>query len=620
MSRVAGFKQAATEAGPDAANASSPVVSHELRRADAKLRILLAAATTAASGASMPEVCRSIGQVLCDELDWDFLAIWTLAPGTWVLRCSDSWMRPGSERGSFQAGVLAAALAPGVGLPGKAWSTRKVQWFTGDDTDSDAGSPTRPHTIMPPSALAEGLVGGLAIPVRCDEDVLAVIEVLGATKHPFDQPLADLLDTIGVQVALAELRGRAELRSELMRKELEEAREQLEAVMTCAPAFVATISRDDTILFLNRPWPYLSEEQTVGVSWKDFAETTRQAQMTSDLARVFEFGTVQSHEVIIKWPDGRPRWLSNHVGPMRIGGQIAAAVVISQDVTDAKVAEVDLAAAQRLASLGTLAAGVAHEINTPVQFVSDSVNFLREAAVDVLSLVERLETIQGLILNGGAPSELLEAATASSAAIAAIDLDYLRDNMPKAFDRALDGLERVATIVRSMKEFAHPAQTEMAPVDLNRAIQSTLTVATSEYKYVANLEVHLGELPPVVCLVNDINQVVLNIVVNAAHAIADFEKGSGHRGTITVSTLFDENHAVISIRDSGGGIREDIRGQVYDPFFTTKEVGRGTGQGLAIARAIVKDKHGGDLTFETTMGVGTTFFIRLPLKGKPRVA
>src|SRR5205823_5267382 len=146
-----------------------------------------------------------------------------------------------------------------------------------------------------------------------------------------------------------------------------------------------------------------------------------------------------------------------------------------------------------------------------------------------------------------------------------------------------------------MKEFAHPAQKDMAPADLNRAVQSTLTVATSEYKYVADLETELGQLPPVVCHVNDINQVVLNIVVNGAHAIGDAVKGSDRRGTIKVRTECQGDVAVISISDTGGGIPESVRGRIYDPFFTTKEVGRGTGQGLAIARTIVRDKHGGDL-------------------------
>lgn len=603
-----------------AADLGQSVEPQELRRVEARLRILMAASAITASRASMHEACLSIGQVLCDELNWDLVAVWGLHSSTWVLGCTDTWSRPASGLASLEAAVRTSALPPGIGLPGLAWSTRRVQWVTGEDTDGDALAMDHPRLVAQPSFRAAGLLGGLAVPVRWDEDVLAIVEIRGRAARAADPALADLLDTIGVQIALAELRGRAELRSELAQRELEEAREHLEAVMTCAPAVIATLGRDDAILFLNRAWPYLSPAQRVGASWRDFVEPSRQAPMASALRQVFESGVHQIHEVIVSGPDGRPRWLSNHVGPMRIGGNIAAAVVISQDVTDSKLAEVELADAQRLASVGTLAAGVAHEINTPVQFVSDSIHFVRDAGAEVLSLVATLEAVPRLVLDGGTTSELRDAATAAVAAIDGADLDYLRENLPKALDRALEGLQRVATIVRAMKEFAHPSQKEMAAVDLNRAILSTLTVATSEYKYIADLETALGELPSVVCHVNDINQVVLNIVVNAAHAISDRLKGTDRRGTITVGTVHRGDNVVISISDTGGGIPASVQSRIFDPFFTTKEVGRGTGQGLAIARTIVRDKHGGDLTFETTMDVGTTFLIRLPIAGKARTA
>ena len=350
------------------------------------------------------------------------------------------------------------------------------------------------------------------------------------------------------------------------------------------------------------------------------AEPRGSEQMVAALSKVFRLGEHDFHEVAVKGPDGLTRWLSNHVGPVRVGGQITAAVVISQDVTRAKLAQADLADAQRLASVGTLAAGVAHEINTPVQFVSDSVHFLRDASAEILSLIGELESLASLVARAPLPAELLDAATAAAGAVEAADLDYLRDNMPKAFARALDGLERVATIVRSMKEFAHPPQQEMAASDINRAVQSTLTVATSEYKYVADLETALGDVPHVVCHLNDVNQVVLNIVVNAAHAIGDVMKAQGQRGLIKVKTEQQGSDVLISIKDTGGGIPEAIRTRIFDPFFTTKEVGRGTGQGLAIARSLIEDKHGGELTFESEMGRGTTFLIRLPIAGKSSVS
>ena len=174
------------------------------------------------------------------------------------------------------------------------------------------------------------------------------------------------------------------------------------------------------------------------------------------------------------------------------------------------------------------------------------------------------------------------------------------------------------TIVRSLKEFAHPDPKEKTRVDLNHAIRSTLTIARNEYKYVADLETDLAPLPTVLCHAGDVNQAVLNLVVNAAHAIADAVKGSSRRGRIRVRTRVEGDAVVIAVEDDGTGIPDAVRDRIFEPFFTTKEVGRGTGQGLAIARAVVVGKHGGAITFETEPGKGTTFFVRLPVDGAGR--
>jgi signal transduction histidine kinase len=232
----------------------------------------------------------------------------------------------------------------------------------------------------------------------------------------------------------------------------------------------------------------------------------------------------------------------------------------------------------------------------------------------LLGLIERFQTIRRGLGEGRPVEEAIaEAVVAEEQA----DLTYIRAQMPVAIDRCIDGLNRVTAIVRSLKEFAHPADREMAAIDLNHAIESTLTIATNEYKYVADLERDLGELPPVVCHVGEICQVVLNIVVNAAHAIGDVVRGSDRRGIIRVRTRSAGDTAVITISDTGGGIPEGVRARIFDPFFTTKGVGKGTGQGLAIALSTVKEKHGGELTFDTG-AQGTTFFIRLPIFGKPK--
>jgi signal transduction histidine kinase/HAMP domain-containing protein len=285
------------------------------------------------------------------------------------------------------------------------------------------------------------------------------------------------------------------------------------------------------------------------------------------------------------------------------------------DITQQRKLESDLQQAQKLESVGRLASGVAHEINTPVQFVRDNTHFLRDSTLDIFKLIDALRTSNRAVLDG-APS--LETAAAAESAEKAADLAYLTEEMPKAFRACDEGLTRVATIVRSMKEFAHPDSTEMTGVDLNRAIESTIVIASNEYKYVAEVETKLDRIPSVLCYPGDVNQAVLNIIVNAAHAIGDVVEKQGGRGRITISTREENDCVIISIADTGGGIPEHVRARIFDPFFTTKAVGKGTGQGLAIARSVIVDKHGGDLTVETVVGKGTTFHLRLPINGKPR--
>ncbi len=278
--------------------------------------------------------------------------------------------------------------------------------------------------------------------------------------------------------------------------------------------------------------------------------------------------------------------------------------------------EAELRHADRLQSVGRLAAGIAHEINTPIQFIGDSVYFLRDAFAQLHILLKSYQTAFAVLYDADPDSPLLQAVRAAEEEA---DLSYLDTQVPKAFERTVEGVARVATIVRAMKQFAHPNKADKAPADINQALINMLAVARNEYKYVADVETQLGELPLVTCHVSDLNQVFLNLLVNAAHAVADAVEPNGERGRIVVQSYREGDRVVIAVSDTGGGIDDAIRDRIFEPFFTTKDVGRGTGQGLAIARSVVVGKHGGSLTFETAKGRGTTFYVRIPIHGEDDV-
>ena len=308
--------------------------------------------------------------------------------------------------------------------------------------------------------------------------------------------------------------------------------------------------------------------------------------------------------------DGRVLEVQVGVHALEFRGRAAVAVVV-QDVTELRQLERDLHQAQRLESVGQLAAGIAHEINTPIQYIGDNLRFLHDAFRDRQMVWELYERLQEAAERGAVtPALLADLRQAAGDA----DLEYLREEIPKAMQQSLDGVERVATIVRAMKEFAHPGYNEKAASDLNKALQNTLLVARNEYKYVADVETSFGDLPPVVCYLAEMNQVFLNLLINAAHAIGEVMARTQVKGKIGVRTWQAGDQAVVAISDTGCGIPDKIRDKVFDPFFTTKPVGRGTGQGLAISRSIVVEKHGGALRFEPNLPQGTTFIVCLPFQ------
>ena len=287
------------------------------------------------------------------------------------------------------------------------------------------------------------------------------------------------------------------------------------------------------------------------------------------------------------------------------------------DITQRKLAQIEQTHSQKMESIGQLSAGIAHEINTPMQYVGDNIHFLDSSFKDLRKALNEYDKLLQAGKQGAIPPELIESVeTATRQA----DLAYLVEEIPLAISQSQEGIGRVAKIVGAMKEFSHPGAEEKKLVDINRAIETTVTVARNEWKYVANVVTDLAhDLPMVPALVNDIHQILLNLVVNAAHAIADVVgKNEEIKGTIKISTLHNENWVEIRVQDTGTGIPPEIRPKIFDPFFTTKEVGKGTGQGLSLVHTMVTKKHKGAISFETEMGKGTTFIVRLPVSAEPK--
>jgi PAS domain S-box-containing protein len=293
------------------------------------------------------------------------------------------------------------------------------------------------------------------------------------------------------------------------------------------------------------------------------------------------------------------------VGPIGV-------LLIINDITERKHLETQLLQAQKLEAIGQLAAGIAHEINTPMQYVGDNTRFLKDSFGNLVKLLNKLSKLLSckktdnfnLTLMGEVEEAFLSA-----------DVEFLAGEIPLAIAQTLEGIGQVSEIVRAMKDFSHPNDQEKSDTNINEAIQNTIIVARNEWKYVADMEMVLDPaLPLVPCLRGEFNQVILNLLVNAAHAIGDVVGDPPEqKGKITVTTRKDGNWVEIRICDTGTGIAKEIQSKIFDPFFTTKEVGKGSGQGLAMAHSAIVKKHQGTLTFETEVGKGTTFIVRLRL-------
>jgi PAS domain S-box-containing protein len=387
----------------------------------------------------------------------------------------------------------------------------------------------------------------------------------------------------------------------------------IEMILAAIPSILIGIEMDSTVTVWNRAAESifgLPSESAVGRRINEVQVAWDSEAVRSLVEACLVGATIAKNDAIaFTRLDGRAGILGVTAIPLfGACAELIGVLFFASDRTERLAAERHLMQAQKLESIGQLAAGIAHEINTPTQYVSDNTRYLLQAYHKATPILMAFK-------------ELLEDGTMQDPRIqlgrelwTQNKMDAVLKSAPEAINESLEGLDRIATIVRAMKEFSHPGGVEKSPTDINHCIETTVAVARNEWKYVSKVELKLDpELPMVPCLAGEFNQVILNMLVNASHSIADRVGNSGEFGLITITTTRGVEEVRISVSDSGMGMAPAVRDRIFDPFFTTKEVGKGTGQGLALAHDVIVHRHGGQIHVESELGVGTTFILVVPL-------
>jgi PAS domain S-box-containing protein len=409
----------------------------------------------------------------------------------------------------------------------------------------------------------------------------------------------------------------------LAEQKLREASAETELFLQSIPSILIGLDAQGRITRWNRSAAdvfHLSIDQVLGRPIDDCGIKWLYPEMGFEVSRWLQTEAPYRGEELAYELDQNRRYVGFSVRRIECdANQQPRFLITGADVTERKTLEEQLRQAQKLEAIGQLAAGIAHEINTPTQYVGDNARFLQESWEGIANLLQLSQSIRQQAEAGAVAKELLE--KFDSVAVES-DLPYLLQEVPKAIEQSLDGVQRVAKIVKAMKDFSHPGSQEKRAIDINKAIESTVAVARHEWKYVATVETDFQQdLPLVPCLIGEFNQVILNLIINAAHAIAAAAaEGLREKGTITIRTYRRDEWAEIAVEDTGTGIPEGLRARIFEPFFTTKPVGQGTGQGLTLAHSVIVKRHQGQIWFETEVGRGTTFFVRLPLQIPEKVS
>lgn len=460
------------------------------------------------------------------------------------------------------------------------------------------------------------------VPIYLGDQAVGVLRLDADTPHAFSdkdivrlQPLAN-----AAAIALENARLYDQAQQEIAeRKKAEKENQELLASIS---SILIGVNRAGYLSHWNQPAEIIFGLSPAEMLGRPLAECELQwdwARLNEGLADCRKKGDpVQLREVRYTRPDQKEGFLNININPFEVEGSAEMGfLLLGEDITERKILEAQLSQAQKLEAVGQLAAGIAHEINTPTQYIGDNINFLQDGLAQIGQVVQKCDDLIAQLKMGADVPTLINELEALKKQVR---LNYLLSEMPLAVQDALEGVERVTKIVQAMKLFSHPGVEEKTAININQAIESTITVARNEWKYIADVETDFDQtLPPVLCLASEFNQVILNILINAAHAIKSVIKaGEQEKGKITITTRQDDEWVEIRIKDTGTGIKEEIRSKIFDPFFTTKDVGQGTGQGLAISHSVIVEKHRGSISFETELGQGTTFIIRLPLNQVPQ--
>jgi PAS domain S-box-containing protein len=409
--------------------------------------------------------------------------------------------------------------------------------------------------------------------------------------------------------------------NKMLARQTREVEKRIEQLISSLPTIIIGLSKDNNIVLWNT-----KAEDVLGIGTEDVMGLhISQCGIEWNWDKILD-GIIHSRyhnsptrvdDIEFTRPDGEKRYLGITVNPVNgDDNNILGLTIIGADITDRKKMESQLQQSHKMEAIGQLAAGIAHEINTPVQFVGDNTRFFQESFDDLFQIIKKQQEALEAAKSNSLNDELIQK---TEDLIEEIDLEYLEDEIPVAIQHSLKGVERIAKIVQAMKIFAHPGMVAKEPVDINQEIEKTITITRNEWKYVAELKTDFDEsLPMVPCFRAEFNQVILNMIVNAAHAIAEINgKDQSRKGTIHIQTIHEGDQAKIYIGDTGAGIPEEIQHKIFDLFFTTKEPGKGTGQGLAISHSVIVEKHKGTLILDTEEGKGTTFIIGLPMEAEP---